>query len=112
MKNEQIGKMLKKYRKLNQLTVNQVSLELAEKYGLNVAEKTIYGWESNQAHPTSDTFIALCDIYKINGISDIFSDTVAPKGFPITMEERQIIEQYRRNPELRPIICKILDISS
>ena len=32
---------------------------------LTVAEKTVYGWESNQAHPTSDVFVALCDIYKI-----------------------------------------------
>ena len=110
MKNEQIGKMLKKYRKLNQLTVNDVMLELAEKYGLNVAEKTIYGWESNQAHPTTATFVALCDIYKINNISDIFSDSTEPKGFPITAEERHIIEQYRKNPDLQRVIRKLLDL--
>lgn len=110
MKNEQIGKMLKKYRKLNKLSVSDVAVKLAEQYGLSIAEKTIYGWESNQAHPTTATFVALCDIYKINGISDIFSDTVEPKGFPITTDERQILEQYRSNPQLQPIIKKILDL--
>lgn len=102
--------MLKKYRKLNALTVSEVVVELYDKYGVNVAEKTVYGWESNQAHPTSDMFVALCDIYKINSISDVFSDTKEAKGFPITAEERQIIEQYRNSPELQLAIRKLLNI--
>lgn len=110
MKNEQIGKMLKKYRKLNRLSVSDVTFLLAEQYGLTVAEKTIYGWESNQAHPTTATFVALCDIYKINGISDIFSDTIETKGFPITTDERTLLEQYRNKPHLQSVIKKILDL--
>jgi len=108
MKNNQIGIMLKKYRKLNALSVNDVVVELQEKYGVEVAEKTVYGWESNQAHPTSDVFVALCDIYKINNISDVFSNTKESKGFPITTEERHLIEQYRLMPELQDVIKRIL----
>ena len=110
MKNNQIGVMLKKYRKLNALSVQDVVVELHEKYGVNVAEKTVYGWESNQAHPTSDVFVALCDIYKINNISDIFNSR-EPKGFPITAEERQIIENYRQHPEMHGVIRKILNMN-
>ena len=110
MKNEQIGKILKKYRKMNLLSVNDVVIELSEKYGVNVAEKTIYGWESSQAHPTAPMLIALCDIYKISNIADVFADEIEPKGFPITPEERQLIEQYRRNEDLQPVIRKILDL--
>lgn len=100
--------MLKKYRKLNSYSVNDVVVELQEKYGVEVAEKTVYGWESNQAHPTSDVFVALCDIYKINNISDIFSDAKESKGFPITTEERHLIEQYRTMPELHAAIKRLL----
>ncbi len=110
MRNNQIGVMLKKYRKLNSFSVSDVVVELYEKYGVNVAEKTVYGWESNQAHPTSDIFVALCDIYKINNISDVFSNSQEPKGFPITTEERQIIEHYRNSPELQSVIRKILNM--
>lgn len=110
MKNEQIGKILKKYRKMNMLSVNDVVIELSEKYGVNVAEKTVYGWESNQAHPTAPMLIALCDIYKINNITDVFLDEIEPKGFPITQEERHLVEQYRRNEDLQPVIRKILDL--
>ena len=45
MKNEMIAKVLKKYRKNNKLTVNEVA-ELLNERSLTVATKTIYGWES------------------------------------------------------------------
>ena len=112
MKNNQIGFMLKKYRKLNELSVADVTVELYEKYGVSVAEKTVYGWESNQAHPTSDVFVALCDMYKIGNISDVFLNAKESKSFPITAEERQIIEQYRSSPELQSVIRKILNMEN
>lgn len=110
MKNDQIGNMLKRYRKINALSVSDVVVELYDKYGVEVAEKTIYGWESNQAHPTSDVFVALCDIYKINNINDVFNSK-EPKGFTITSEERKFIEHYRRHPEMRGAIQKLLNIT-
>lgn len=109
MKNNKIGEMLKQYRKLNSYSINDVVVELQERYGVNVAEKTVYGWESNQAHPTSDVFVALCDIYKINNISDVFISN-EPKGFHITKEERKLIEQYREYPEMQAVVKKLLDM--
>ena len=111
MKNNKIGEMLKKYRKMNALSVGEVVLELQDRYGVNVAEKTVYGWESNQAHPTSDVFVALCDIYRINNISDVFNSSES-KGFHISAEERKLIEQYRANPDMQLVIRKLLNIES
>lgn len=110
MRNDQIGLFLRKYRKQNQLTIQDVIVELSDKYGVQVAEKTIYGWESNQAHPTSDVFIALCDIYKVNSISEAFPDGNDTKGFPITPDERELIERYRQNPTLQLAIRRILEM--
>ena len=110
MKNNQIGAMLKKYRKMNALSINDVVVELNDKYGVQVAEKTVYGWESNQAHPTSDVFVALCDIYKIQNISDIFNSR-EPKAFPISAKERQLIENYRLYPEMQGVVRKILNMN-
>lgn len=110
MKNNQIGYILKKYRKLNSLSVADVVVELYERYNIKVAEKTVYGWESNQAHPTTDVFVALCDIYKINNISHAFSNFNENKSFPITAEEREIIEHYRKTPELQDVIRRILNM--
>ena len=58
------------------LSMANLCAYLRDKYGVNVAEKTVYGWESNQAHPTSDVFVALCDIYKINNISFVISSNI------------------------------------
>lgn len=110
MKNEQIGKVLKKYRKINALSVQDVALELSERYGVNIAEKTIYGWESNQSAPPSPLLIALCDIYKISNITELFAEVSTPTNFAITADERQLIENYRRNPELQFAVRKILDL--
>lgn len=109
MKNNKIGYMLKKYRKLNALSITDVAVELHDKYGINVAEKTIYGWESNQAHPCTNTFVALCDIYRIHNISDAFvSQNI--QSFHITAEERQLIERYRLYPDMRVVIRKLLNM--
>lgn len=112
MKNNKIGDLLKTYRKTNHWSVEDVSIKLKEEYGLNIAEKTIYGWESNQAHPTCDTFITLCEMYHINNVADMFSQNLPKKSkdFIITPEERQIIEQFRKQPEMRNAIKRLLGI--
>lgn len=109
MKNNKIGEMLKKYRKMNALSVGDVVVELQNRYGVNVAEKTVYGWESNQAHPTSDVFIALCDIYRINNIPDVFCSEES-RGFHITSEERKLVENFRKYPEMRAVVRKLLNM--
>lgn len=47
MKNPNISKVLKNYRKLNHYSVNDLVLKLEDNH-LPVAPKTIYGWESGQ----------------------------------------------------------------
>ena len=110
MRNHQIGLFLRKYRKQNAFSVADVVVELSDKYKVHVAEKTVYGWESNQAHPTSDVFVALCDIYSVNNISEAFLSGEESKGFPITPDERAVIEHYRQNPDLQHAVRKLLGI--
>lgn len=49
MKNEMIAKVLKELRKKNSLTVHDVVVKLSDK-SINVADKTLYGWESGVSH--------------------------------------------------------------
>lgn len=111
MKNAKIGEMLKHYRKQNDLTVSDVALQLRNNYQIHVSEKTIYGWESNQAHPTTDTFVLLCELYKINNLNEALGKS-SPKSqyFHITADERALINEYRKQPELQPIIKRILNM--
>lgn len=112
MRNVKIGEMLKKYRKLNSMSVSDVVTKLDEKYSIKVAEKTVYGWESNQAHPTTDTFVVLCEMYRINDLGDALnpSPSKTSRDMTISREEREIVERYRSHPELQTIVKKVLDL--
>ena len=102
-----VGNVLRKYRKQNQLTVSDVVVELRN-YNVNVAEKTLYGWENNQAKPRSDAFVALCDIYKINNINEAFHAKGESKSFFITPEERALIQNYRNHPDMQKAVRALL----
>ena len=67
MKKEMIAKVLKELRKKNSLTVHDVVIKLSDK-SINVADKTLYGWESGQAQPDADTLLVLCEIYHVDEI--------------------------------------------
>ena len=56
MRNQNIAKVLKEYRKRNHLSVNDVSI-LLEDRSFTAAPKTIYGWESGQANPSADILL-------------------------------------------------------
>ena len=65
MKNPVIAKMLKYYRKANNLSVDDIAAYLDE-CGISVANKTIYGWESGQTQPDADTLLLLFSYISVN----------------------------------------------
>lgn len=98
MRNEQIPKVLKEYRKRNHLTVKDVSLLLHER-SIEVAPKTIYGWESGQASPSATMLLALCEMYNITDVLSVFGYSER-ETFYLTKAEQTLIEAYRKHPEL------------
>ena len=108
MKNEMIAKVLKEYRKQNDLSVHDVVVRLADK-SIYVAEKTVYGWESGQAQPDADTLLVLCDIYQIDDILGAFGYTTN-EPLRITTFEHELILRLRKHPEMLPAIKKLLDL--
>ena len=103
MKNKKIAEVLKAYRKMNNLSVRDVT-ELLEEKSLKVAEKTVYGWES------TDTLLLLCDIYNIDNILGTFGYT-DEEPINLTKHEHHLIEQYRKHPEIQDAVDKLLDIN-
>lgn len=67
MNKKQISLKLKELRRNNKLTIEEVK-ELLEERDINVAIKTIYGWESGMRLPYPDIFLTLCDIYNVEDI--------------------------------------------
>lgn len=110
MKNEKIAQVLKEYRKSNNLSVKDVA-KLLEDHSLNVAVKTIYGWESGQTQPDADTLLILCEIYNIKNILTAFGYS-KEKEFNVTKHEEDLIISYRNHPEIQYAIKKLLDIDN
>lgn len=102
MKNIQIGAALKTMRKNRGWTIHDVVVQLNDLYNIAVAEKTVYGWESDQAYPRTETLLLLCELYQ--------SDTFTGNLLHITADERHVIEMYRRHPELQSAVKRVLDV--
>lgn len=109
MRNQNIAKVLKEYRKRNHLSVNDVSI-LLEDRSFTAAPKTIYGWESGQANPSADILLTLCDLYNITDILEAFGYD-SNENFHVTPSERTIIEAYRAHPEMHEAVSVLLGCS-
>lgn len=112
MKNPNIAAMLKYYRKLNKLSVNEVS-DILKKYHNDAAPKTIYGWESGHTQPDADTLMFLCELYHIENILETFGYRKASASEQLTLSEKEknLILQYRKNTEMQPAIDKLLQLN-
>ena len=108
MKNEMIAKVLKELRRKNSLTVHDVVVKHGD-MSINIADKTLYGWESGQAQPDADTLLILCEIYQVD---DILSTFGYKENLSInaTEYEKKDISAMREHPEMAPAINKLLDI--
>lgn len=67
-----ISIILKQRRKELGLSVKSVCDELRA-HGVDVSEKTLYGWESGNRQPDADTFVILCGVYGIGSFAEIKS---------------------------------------
>lgn len=104
----EVLKCLAKIRKESGRNIEEVQQELAEKYHINAAVKTIYGWESGKVQPPIKTFIALCKIYQIRDIYELFDDK--DDVFAVTIKEQKLINNYNKNVKYQAAVDKLLSI--
>ena len=110
MKNPVIAKVLKEYRNRNNYTIYDIADKLKENH-VEVAIKTIYGWESGQTQPDADILLKLCDIYKIENILATFgySDESSDE-FILTTDEKELIRNYRTHPNMHDAVKRLLEM--
>lgn len=111
MKNPNIAQVLKQYRKLNEISVNDVSNILKENNNY-AAPKTIYGWESGQTQPDADTLMFLCDLYGITNVLETFGYQEKNHSTPLLLspKERKLISEYRKHKDMQPAVDRLLDL--
>lgn len=112
MKSETIAKALRYYRKKELLSVQDVAL-LLKKHNICVSSKTIYSWENGTTKPDVPTLMVLCSLYHIPNIQQVLGASAenCTGGAPVmlTEDELQLLEQYRRHPEMQAAVRKLLE---
>ena len=86
--------------------------ELAEK--LDVSQKSISKYERNNRRPNFETIAKMSHLFGVTtdyllGISS--QDTAAGSASPLSPEEEELINAYRRADEgIKISVCKLLDV--
>lgn len=112
MKIKPIGETLKKQRKRHGWTISDVVIKLRDQYQINIAEKTVYGWESDQSYPRTETLLLLYELYHMEDMAEDMLEIPSSGEFPITADERHLIRLYRQHPELHSAVKRLLDVPS
>ncbi len=87
MFNENFAKTLKRLRLSSGLTADEVGAKIGK------SGKTVNGWENGRSQPDCDTFLKLCNIYKVKDIMQEFEyKTVTTESFDLQKE--QLIKNY------------------
>lgn len=111
MKKETIAEILKQNRKESNLSVKDVSDIFQNEYGIKVAEKTIYGWESAQNQPDADRLLQLCKIYNVDNVLNTFGLSDEPEELSLTAFEKEMIKKYRSEPDIQEAVKRLLKMS-
>lgn len=102
-----VGEKLKELREQNNLTRKEAADKLRS-IGIDISDKTLYGYESGRNSANADMFLALCKIYNCKNIMATFYDSVDDVLF--THNEWQLIEKYRSlDPYGQETVNYILD---
>lgn len=76
---ELMSSTLRQLRQACGLTAKEVSILLAHK-GIDISEKTLLGYENGVSTPKVNTFLRLCEVYKV-------ADIMAAFGYDDRVEE-------------------------
>ena len=90
MEKKDIARVLKAKRSETGLSVKDVIDRLKGK-GIQVSDKTVYGWESGHRQPDSDILLELCSIYGIKSFNEFTDNGEAA----LSVDEKMILENYR-----------------
>ena len=72
MTQQEMGRLLRRLRRMSGYSVKEVSEKL-KLYDIDIAAKTIYGYERGSNFPNINTFIALCRLYKFENLKLVCS---------------------------------------
>lgn len=81
------------------------------KNDIQVAKKTVYGWDCGITTPNVKIFVLICQLYGIKNVYDLFNkDTPDMDILTITDKEKEVVKQFRKKKEYQSAVLKLLDL--
>lgn len=112
MKHEMLAKILRQYRKQQNISVQDVVMRLKEE-NISVSPKTIYSWENGMTQPDIATVLVLCSIYQISNLQELLGsgNSVPENKIPVLLSEEEItlLRHYKEHPEMHEAVKKLLE---
>lgn len=93
-------------RKCNGMSIESIRNKLFNEYGIQISKKAIYDWEAGRTEPKTQTFIALCNIYGIRDIHQLFFDDENKKE----LKEHKLIKNYHEYKEYQLAVDILLNL--
>lgn len=126
MKNQNFAATLRRYRQLNKLSVSEVASYLSKEVK-PISEKSVYSWEVGNSKPSSDMFMAVCELYHIQHVLETFGyhtdttdieyqettqdDSEDSEDYgKLSQEEINLIKAYREHPEFKDAVKKLYSL--
>lgn len=69
---QEVMVILKNYRKEQGISVPEVAEYIYKETDRKVSPKTVYGWEIGVSRPDIQEFVAMCNLYMICDIKELF----------------------------------------
>lgn len=107
---KEIMQKLKGVRKSKDISIDELYHFLLEN-NVQVAKKTVYGWDNAITTPNVKIFLLMCKFYDIKDVYSLLEiDMPEDDILPISNIEKELIEQFRKKEEYQMSILKLLDL--
>ena len=102
--------ILKAIRREKNISIQEVVDYIQQEAEIDVATKTVYGWENLSSKPDVMCFMALCNLYEIENVQELFDDNTESVCRKRTLRD-EIYNAYAVAPkEMRKAVHILLEI--
>jgi len=99
--------ILKTIRNKKGISVQEATSYIQAETSNRIAKKTVYGWEEGISRPDMASFMALCKMYGIRDINELFTGETMLEDVDIALRDK-LYEAYVNKPEVHEAVAILL----
>ena len=103
----EVMQILKDIRRKKAISVQQVADYIYKEVGIRISVKTVYGWENASSKPDVICFVAMCNLYSIRDIQELFTEDNKPLDIDI-MSRDNLYKAYVARPDMQEVVHILL----